>query len=67
MEKHYTDMTFEELVDFHMRQIHMGLLEDGSKGMHAAVTMVTMQTLQWHAKRDQEKAKTQAAEAATEL
>ena len=47
MEKHYTDMTFEELVDLHTRQIHSGLLEGGSKGMHCAVLQAMSQALQW--------------------
>ena len=65
MEKHHTDMTFDELIDLHTRQIHMSLLGGGSKEMHSAVALAMMQTLQWHTKREQEKIKARAAEANT--
>lgn len=53
MEKEVKDWTFQELLDYNTMKIHLGLLEEGSKGMKNAVFMAQQLTLQWNKERTQ--------------
>lgn len=53
--KDRNDYTWEELLEHNLRNVHNGLLEGGGKGMHGAMYMAMIHTLEWS--KEQEKKK----------
>jgi hypothetical protein len=48
METPLEKMTFEELVAFSVQQIHLGLLEDGGKGLRTKVWLSLQTAIRWN-------------------
>ena len=47
-----TEMTFEKLVEFATQQIHLGLIEEGGKGMKSRVWLWMGQAIEWSKAQD---------------
>jgi hypothetical protein len=56
MSKKLEDMNFNELVDHVTQQVHLGLLEGGSKEMRSRIHLWLAHTIEWD-RREQNKAK----------
>lgn len=47
MDKLLKDWDFQELVEYSIQKIHLGLIEGGGKGMHSGVWETLITAMQW--------------------